>query len=90
MGSTGTGPKPYSLLLEACLEMWAYDELPTTKVQKIINAAKGDGLGADTVPQGIRDDINRVVAIFFYGNIALKPSVPAPTSTQLTLTQNQV
>eukprot|EP00974_Lingulodinium_polyedra_P064418 6223408-Lingulodinium_polyedra.AAC.1 len=59
MGSGDTVAR-YSELLEVCLVLWAYDELPATKIQKIIAAAQRDGLGGPSIPQGIRDDINKV------------------------------
>ena len=59
----------YSALLEACLELWAWDELPATKVQKIMAAAKKDGLGGPHIPQGIREEVDKVASIGDEGRV---------------------
>lgn len=66
-GTSSRDFRPYSKLVELCLEMWAYEELSAIKFQKIMNAAKEDGLGDHPTVHSVRDEINKFAGIGDFG-----------------------
>ena len=59
----------YSRLVEVLLDAWAYEELSAAKIQKIVAAARDDGLGSSHIPRAIRDEILGVATIGDEGRI---------------------
>ena len=59
----------YSRLVEVLLDAWAYGELSAAKIQKIVAAARNDGLGSSHIPRAIRDEILGVATIGDEGRI---------------------
>ena len=59
----------YSRLIEVLLEAWAFEELSAVKIQKIVAAARDDGLGSQHIPKTIRDEILAVASIGDEGRI---------------------